>query len=89
MIVIQIFYFYTDINKIKDTKLERYGDAGYSNPKKTKNTIKEKYGVDHFLQLEQYIKKQKADIRLSWLHRQVRCQGLRVSAFCFLILTVY
>lgn len=35
-------------NKIKKTKLERYGDENYNNPEKVKQTSLERYGVDHY-----------------------------------------
>ena len=35
------------IDKIKATKLERYGDGGFVNPEKTRQTCLERYGVDN------------------------------------------
>ena len=43
--------------KIKDTKLEKYGDENYNNQEKTKETCLEKYGVDHAMKLELINKK--------------------------------
>jgi hypothetical protein len=35
------------ISKIKQTKIDKYGDAGYVNPTKAKQTCIERYGVDN------------------------------------------
>ena len=37
-----------DLNKLQQTKLERYGDAHYSNKAKAKQTCKERYGYAHW-----------------------------------------
>lgn len=44
------------INKIKQTKLSKYGDENYNNCEKNKLTCLEKYGVDHFTKTEDYKK---------------------------------
>ena len=36
--------------KIKDTKLQRYGDSGFNNMEKIKSTNLQKYGVEHVFQ---------------------------------------
>jgi len=46
--------------KGEETKLEIYGNKNYNNSEKAKNTMKEKYGVEHISQLSE-IKKQKKD----------------------------
>lgn len=45
--------------KVKQTKLSRYGDAKYVNHQKAKDTIKRKYGVDEWMQSPIFIKKSK------------------------------
>lgn len=44
-------------DKVKQTKLERYGDANYNNIEKNKQTCKEKYGVDNVYQRKDIIEK--------------------------------
>jgi hypothetical protein len=41
--------------KIKQTKLERYGDENYSNFEKQKETVLERYGVEHYSKTETYL----------------------------------
>jgi len=41
------------IDKIKQTKLQRYGDATYVNPQKAKQTCLKKYGVDNVSKTKQ------------------------------------
>ena len=40
---------------IKQTKLERYGNKNYNNQEKSKETMLEKYGVEFFLQTENFL----------------------------------
>lgn len=40
-----------NIDKIKNTKLERYGNSSYNNSEKCKNTCTSKYGVDNVLKI--------------------------------------
>lgn len=42
------------INKIKETKLKRYGSATYVNPEKAKKTCIDKYGVDNISKTEYF-----------------------------------
>jgi hypothetical protein len=42
------------INKIKETKLKRYGSATYVNPEKAKKTCVKKYGVDNISKTEYF-----------------------------------
>jgi hypothetical protein len=41
-------------DKVKSTKLERYGDKNYNNLEKMKETVFEKYGVDNYRKTEEY-----------------------------------
>lgn len=45
------------VKKIKQTKLEKYGDENYTNINKLKKTCLEKYGVESFSQTETFKKK--------------------------------
>lgn len=45
--------------KIKRTKLERYGDENYNNPRKNEKTCLERYGVAHVKQIEDFKRKGK------------------------------
>ena len=47
------------IDKVKKTKLEKYGDENYNNREQAKETTIEKYGVEHILQLDEFINKAK------------------------------
>lgn len=40
--------------KVKQTCVERYGDANYVNPEKAKQTTLERYGVEHYTQTAEY-----------------------------------
>ena len=42
------------VNKILETKLEKYGDENYNNREKCKETCLEKYGVENYNNLEKY-----------------------------------
>jgi len=42
------------ISKIKQTKLEKYGDENYNNIIKNKKTCLEKYGVEHYTKTQEY-----------------------------------
>ena len=48
------------INKIKSTKLKRYGDAGFVNPEKAKATNLKKYGVSNVSKSPEIIEKIKS-----------------------------
>lgn len=57
---------YTDSNKVseisrkvKETKEKIYGDPGYNNYEKAKQTVKKRYHVTHFVQSDQYANKRK------------------------------
>lgn len=43
-----------NINKIKATKLKKYGNENFNNIHKAKNTCYERYGVDSYLKTEQF-----------------------------------
>ena len=45
------------IEKIKRSKLDKYGNENFVNPKKTKQTCFKKYGVDNVFKLEKLIQK--------------------------------
>ena len=40
--------------KVKQTCIERYGDANYVNPEKAKRTTIERYGAEHYTQTDEY-----------------------------------
>ena len=43
--------------KIKQTKMEKYGDENYTNVEKSKKTCLERYGTDSFSKTDEYRKK--------------------------------
>lgn len=47
------------IQKIKSTKLKKYGFSGYNNSEKRKQTCIDKYGVEHYVMTSQFSKKSK------------------------------
>jgi very-short-patch-repair endonuclease len=54
------------INKVKQTKRERYGDANYLNPKKREQTCIERYGEPNYTMTEEYKEKYKATCLLKY-----------------------
>lgn len=55
------FTFQTEnnIQKSKQTKLEKYGNANWNNTEKAKQTCLAKYGVENYMQTKEYLIKQK------------------------------
>ena len=55
------FTFQTESNiqKSKQTKLEKYGNANWNNTEKAKQTCLAKYGVENYTQTKEYLAKQK------------------------------
>ena len=66
------------LNKIKKTKLKRYGNATYVNPEKAKKTCLDKYGVDNVSKSVEIIEKIKETNQLkygvdwSWMNDTVK-----------------
>lgn len=58
------------IKKVKQTKLEKYGDENYNNMEKQKSTLLEKYGQDCFMKTEEWknktIKTNKEKYGVEW-----------------------
>ena len=51
------------IEKIKSTKLAKYGDAGFSNAEKRRATNLEKYGVENYTETESFAVKTKTTLK--------------------------
>lgn len=45
------------VEKVKETKLNKYGNENYNNLEKMKNTLLEKYGVDNYRKTDEYKEK--------------------------------
>jgi len=57
------------INKVKSTKLERYGDENYNNLEKCESTLLERYGVDNAAKVEAFKKKENQTRRDNNYHK--------------------
>ena len=54
------------INKVKQTKLQKYGDENYLNPKKREETCRERYGVTNYMMTDEYKERYKTTCLLKY-----------------------